>query len=330
MIPWVAIAGAVAIIFIPSEAYAWGLVTHLQLGRDLIGNFREFLQVYAPAILQFPLIFHYGTVAPDRFLAKNLKAYREHTHNWDRAFLMLKHAGTDDLTAFALGYLSHLAADVVAHNHFVPMKILEQPSMRGRRHSWWELKFEHYQPKEAWDLAEVVDQTVDKHLYDSFMEAYQSPSLLSFEANMALTDRFFRAMGSGVTRRWVSRLENNSPTALLKDEVTVYMDLARDCILSVVEERERSFATAADPRGGSRISHARMLSKAVVRSANRGLPRSLKRHYGQEMSSLLEDAATVLPVDTAKRPANAKAYERLLEDPRLVPQAGTQIPKRRK
>lgn len=292
---WSATSALILVALFPVDAFAWGLVTHLQIGRTLLEQGGDLLATHAPAIIQFPMTFLYGSIAPDRFLAKNLKSYREHTHNWDRAFNMLKHAGTDDLKAFSLGYLSHLAADVIAHNLFVPMKIMERPGVTGRRHSYWELKFEHYQPQEAWDLAAKVDHEVEKSLFDSFMEMFQVPSVLTFGANMALTDRVFRLLGSPHTRKWVSRLEDRSESSMDEDEVQVYMDLAGNCVESLLKDGTDSFVTSADPRGGSRIGHARMLSKAVHRVARKGPPARVCKAYDHEMSQLLDDAAAVLP-----------------------------------
>jgi len=298
---WAAIVVALLFVFFPEDAFAWGLVTHLQVGRTLLEQGKEMLAVYAPCILNFPTAYLYGSIAPDRFLAKNLNRYREHTHNWGRAFHMLRHAGSDDLKAFCLGYLSHLAADVVAHNLFVPMKIIERPGVRGRRHTYWELKFEHFQPEEAWELAESLDREANKALFDGFMGLFQVPSVLSFNANMRLTDNLFRVLGSNTARRVVSRLELRSPAMLPADEVSVYMDLCGRCTTSVLKDRERSFVTSTDPRGGSRISHARLLSKAVASVRPKASIRRLRKADGQEITSLLTDAAAVLPEGRANR-----------------------------
>jgi len=282
-------------LLLPADAFAWGIITHVQIGRTFLEQFRDFLSVCAPCILNFPSVFLYGSIAPDRFLAKNLQRYREHTHNWDRAFSMLSHAGTDDLKAFSLGYLCHLAADVVAHNLYVPLKIIEMPGATGRRHSYWEVKFEDHQPEDTWTLADKVDRDVDKELYDSFMELFQIPSLFSFSTNMRLTDQVFKMMGSPAARRVVARFESRSASPLGQEEVNAYMDLSKDCVRSLLEDREHSYVTATDPRGGSRINTARMLSKAVASIRKTTNARKLEGVDRGEVSSLLEDAAAVLP-----------------------------------
>ena len=45
-------------------------------------------------------------------------------------------------SAFALGYLAHLAADSVAHNYFVPKQLAITSSTSGVGHSYWESRFE--------------------------------------------------------------------------------------------------------------------------------------------------------------------------------------------
>ena len=145
----VAISACLGVLLYPSDAWAWGLATHVELARVLMTDYRDVLQAFASCILSFPDAYMYGSISPDHFLMKNLKRYSDHSHNWDRAFAMLKRAHTPELESFALGYLAHLAADAVAHNVFVPSQIATSHGVAARRHTLWELRFDAYQPKEA-------------------------------------------------------------------------------------------------------------------------------------------------------------------------------------
>ncbi len=58
-----------------------------------------------------------GACLPD--LAIISHRYR-HTHLWENAHQLMTVAKTDEEVAIAIGYVSHLYVDVVAHNHFVP------------------------------------------------------------------------------------------------------------------------------------------------------------------------------------------------------------------
>ena len=56
-------------------------------------------------------------------IAKKYAAAGRHCHSWPVGFEILDRARDEPLRAFSLGYLAHLAADVVAHNYFVPRQL---------------------------------------------------------------------------------------------------------------------------------------------------------------------------------------------------------------
>jgi len=100
------------------SALAWGLETHVYFSQLLIwaipladGNFRR-------AARRFPRLVMAGACLPDLSLVGGA-AFR-HTHGWQSCEHLLSSAAGDEEKAVALGYASHLLADVVAHNHFVP------------------------------------------------------------------------------------------------------------------------------------------------------------------------------------------------------------------
>jgi len=68
-------------------------------------------------IRKFPELVMAGACLPD--LAIISHRFR-HTHLWENAHHLLQAAQTDEETAIAIGYASHLYIDVIAHNHFVP------------------------------------------------------------------------------------------------------------------------------------------------------------------------------------------------------------------
>ncbi|MCP4454154.1 MAG: zinc dependent phospholipase C family protein, partial [Planctomycetes bacterium] len=51
-----------------------------------------------------------------------------HSHNWVTGFKLLSSAKDPRVLSYAYGYLSHLAADVVAHNYYVPNALWTMPS----------------------------------------------------------------------------------------------------------------------------------------------------------------------------------------------------------
>jgi len=60
--------------------------------------------------------FLYGTLMADIIIGKKYMPKDKSSHSWEVAFDLMKSARTDQQRAFVHGYMSHLAADTVAHN----------------------------------------------------------------------------------------------------------------------------------------------------------------------------------------------------------------------
>lgn len=105
------------IVVFSADAQAWGLVTHLYFAQSLLWAMPLLDPRLQNAIRRFPELVMAGACLPD--LALMSKAFR-HTHHWENAHALLCSAHSDEETAIAIGYASHLYVDVIAHNHFVP------------------------------------------------------------------------------------------------------------------------------------------------------------------------------------------------------------------
>ena len=99
------------------DANAWGLVTHLYYAQSLLWAMPLLDPRLQRAIMNFPELVMAGACLPDLAIVSH--RYR-HTHLWENAHQLLLSAQTDEDTAIAIGYASHLYVDVIAHNHFVP------------------------------------------------------------------------------------------------------------------------------------------------------------------------------------------------------------------
>lgn len=103
--------------FYCSDAYAWGLMTHLYFAQSLLWAMPLLDPRLQNAIKKFPQLVMAGACLPD--LALFSHRFR-HTHLWENAHNLLQIAQTEEELALAVGYASHLYIDVIAHNHFVP------------------------------------------------------------------------------------------------------------------------------------------------------------------------------------------------------------------
>ena len=111
---------AAALLFAP-DALAWGLQTHVFLAQWALAAVPFADPRFRAAVLRFPRLVLAGACMPDLALAGRmlgLKDFRK-SHQWStlRSFAG---ASSDEERAIAVGYGSHLLADVVAHNRFVP------------------------------------------------------------------------------------------------------------------------------------------------------------------------------------------------------------------
>ncbi len=256
--------GLLVVVLVPWPAYAWGGVTHVQLGREFLSLYGDWIALWIPSILECTQSFYYGLLAPDRFLAKNLQGYAEHTHNWDRAFAMSRAAEDPCQEAFCAGYLMHLAADIVAHNAFVPAKITERSGARHRGHAYWELRFEHFQPEEAWTLARKMEHVPDEQGLDRLMERFQVPSVLSYDVNLRVTSRVMNLLSSSKVRSMVDRMDRRRATAIQESEAAAYNQLSLLCMKDIATHGAGSGLGECDPRGLSAISQARGVSRALA------------------------------------------------------------------
>ena len=100
-----------------TDTYAWGLVTHLYFAQSLLWAMPLLDSRLQNAIRRFPELVMAGACLPD--LAIISHRFR-HTHLWENAHHLLQVAKTEEETAIAIGYASHLYIDVIAHHHFVP------------------------------------------------------------------------------------------------------------------------------------------------------------------------------------------------------------------
>ena len=131
--------GAAGVLFAP-DALAWGLQTHVFLGQWLLAAAPFADPQIRAAAQRLPRLVLAGACLPDLALAGGvlgLAAFRR-AHQWS-TLRRLAAACWDEDRAIAVGYASHLLADVVAHNHFVPeheRRILDVPHVTHALCEW--------------------------------------------------------------------------------------------------------------------------------------------------------------------------------------------------
>jgi hypothetical protein len=257
-------AVAIAILVVPTEALAWGPLAHLSFSTQAL----ETIAVAQPSVrhvLQdFGNEFLYGSLAADIVVGKNMARYLYHCHNWRVGFNVFKHAKAGGEQAFALGFLSHLAADTIAHNYFVPFKTVASYHKRNAQHAYWELRFDQRMDRGLSGVArEVTTRAYRNH--DHYLEQMlYGSSVLPFGVSKQLFRSLLASARFGrfhhVSRLALARERN---LVLEPDLVLETNGLAVEAIVGMLAEGERSKAARADATGARNIRIAQDLRKTL-------------------------------------------------------------------
>jgi hypothetical protein len=121
----------VCLLSAKGTALAWGPGVHLAVGNYLLSNLGLLSAALSQLLLAHTNSFLYGCLSADFFIGKGCKACNGHSHNWSTGFKLTQSASTPQLQAYAYGYLTHLAADIVSHNYYVPNVLWTTPG-KGR------------------------------------------------------------------------------------------------------------------------------------------------------------------------------------------------------
>jgi hypothetical protein len=298
-------AVAIAILVVPTEAYAWGPLAHLSFSSQAL----ETIGVVQPSVrhvLQdFANEFLYGSLAADIVVGKNMARYLYHCHNWRVGFNVFKHAKAGGEQAFALGFLAHLAADTVAHNYYVPFKTVGSYHKRNTQHAYWELRFDQRMDRDLSRVAREVTTRVYRN-HDDYLESMlYGSSVIPFGVSKQLFRSLLASARFGrfhhVSRLALARERN---LVLEPDLVAETNGLAVDAIVGLLAEMERSKAARADATGARNIRIAQDLRKALrVHTASRKIPARDAHEIAGELRAAFKGAIQgklVLPASIAR------------------------------
>lgn len=270
----VIISVVVVALLAPGEAHAWGPATHLELGRDVLNN----LGILAPAVRgiieRFPYDYLYGTISADIVVGKNLAREIEHCHNWRFGFNLMKRADDNAKRAFAHGYMSHLAADTVSHNIFIPERMVSSFATRIHRHVYWELRFDALVDKSIWRIPREIARAVHRE-NDRFLDSVLRDTPLSFRTNKTI---FSSLLMLNRVKRWhhmIDVLSSRSKWKLNKGERLIYYRLSLDAVTGLLTKGKNATCLKRDPTGKASLTsakHIRRRLKAMKRSGKEWEP----------------------------------------------------------
>jgi len=195
--------------------------------------------VYA-VIRRFKQDYLYGNLMADIIIGKKYMAKEKNTHSWEVGLSLLENAGHPHQEAFALGYLSHLAADTVAHDILTKHK-------RNIGHTFYEIKADSLVDKSYWFQAAVISKEIQRR-NDLFMERSLERFLFSFRTNKRIFTGMF--MLSFLNHERMSDFIDSNLTLLPAPDRTQIEELREESIdrmLDVLQNGRESSVLQENP-----------------------------------------------------------------------------------
>jgi hypothetical protein len=159
--------------------------------------------------------------------------------------------------------MAHLAADVVAHNYYVPRQLAVTSSTAALGHSYWESRFEtHLGDKFARRAREVI--LLDHSRSDEHLDRILSPTIFSTHTNR----RIFRGMvyvtDTESWQRVFQMMSDLSRWDLPDVEVGQYLERSFDFVIDLLRRWEGSEPYIFDPSGDEPLRIAKRVRRAAL------------------------------------------------------------------
>jgi len=274
----------VASVLFPGVAHAWTPGTHIFLGESVLANLHQLPTIVADLLRAFPYDFLYGNIAADTSMAKKYAPVGRHCHAWHVGQEIFDLAPSDPLRVFGLGYLSHLAADTIAHNFFVPRQLVLTSSTVALGHSYWESRFEtHLGDAYAREARDVILK--DHTASDTHLDEILSPTLFSQRTNR----RLFRGMvhlTESQSWQWVFQvIAGASRWDLADSDIEKHMAVAFEYVMETLgADAADAAARRLDPAGEKALGLAKRMRREALREGGRHEPERVEetaqQHFG--------------------------------------------------
>ncbi len=246
----------------PDNVWAWGPATHLQIGWHILNDSAQLTHLVKSLIDRYPYDYLYGSISADIWVGKRFIRELKHCHNWRIGFKVLEKAETPSQKSFAYGYLSHLAADTIAHNYFVPEKMVTAYSTRLLRHLYWEMRFDALADRVVWNLPYEIMKDVHKD-NDPLLESVIGDTLLSFKTNKKIFNHVLLLHRMEQWHNMINRLSSYSRWVLHKEDADVYYQRSLNAVMDLLCNHENASCISEDPRGKKNLVMAKRLRRRL-------------------------------------------------------------------
>lgn len=221
------------IVLIPDLALAWGPLTHMYLGSEILNCAPLIPAGIFSLIRRYRQDFLYGNLMADSILGKKYLPDDKSSHSWEVGLRLLESAQMPPEKAFAYGYLCHLAADTVCHGVLTEDK-------KNVGHAWLEMKADSMINKAYW-LQSVTFSRVVQRRNDRFMEDSLDRYLFSFKTN--------KRIYKGIV--FLSFLNHKRRRGLDREQIVQLHDESLACMLDLLRNGTESPVLGVSPLDAS-------------------------------------------------------------------------------
>lgn len=277
-------------------ASSWGPGHHLEFAFRAYRNRRKFASDETVELLRTEKnAYFYGNLAADIINFKGYGGHYNHCHRWTIIDAMREHATTPAERAFIFGYLSHLAADTIAHNHYVPYHLARYARSKGFGHLYWEMRADRFVVDERWKLVTALKSDKSLVQLDDLVNATVPKKAFSMRTNKLFFNHVLLISERDRWRRGIKRLHELSFAPLSEDFLELFRRAAVARIrLALTPDGVRELQ-AIDTNGKDAQSRA---WKGRMRILRRLTSSRERQRESEEFSALFLEGMESPPVST--------------------------------
>jgi len=229
---------------------SWGPGNHLEFSQRVFRRRREALPADLARLLgEEREAFYYGSIAADIINFKGFGGKYNHCHRWTIIDAMRELARTPAQESFIHGYLAHLAADTIAHNHFVPYHLCRYARTRGLGHLYWELSADRFVPQERWRIIPTLKAIDELAGLDELVNATVPRKALSMSTNKLIFNHVLLVSERDVWRKMMERLHPRQRVGLQKGFLARFQKAATARVIAALQPGGLDRLRSVDPNG---------------------------------------------------------------------------------
>jgi hypothetical protein len=261
----------------------WGPGHHLEFAERVRRRRKEMLpRDVALLVAEEREAYEYGNIAADII---NFKAYGgaySHCHRWTIIDEMREIARTPREEAFIFGYLSHLAADTIAHNHFVPYHLARYARTKGLGHLYWEMSADRFVPVERWEIVSRLKARPELVELDELVNRTVPNKALSMRTNKLIFNHVLLVSERERWRRGMARLHPIGDVGLAKGFLALFQDAAVARIRLALHPRGLREIRRVDANGKAAQAAAMSARKSLL---HRWMPRQMRADESEALAA---------------------------------------------